>query len=578
MGQVRLSLAALFLIILGAVFAHSPEHASFLGDKRMPITTPGPLKPYSFAIRDTATLTASPDSIDDGQTVTVSWSGLDAGQNIDVIAVYCPYGSNNNPSDYLDTKTIGSQNKGSGSVTFSNLINMRCNYGFRYLRLDAETTILAESGSVTMRAGLNAPMHGRIALTGKSDEMRIMWTSNAAGPNVVRFGLQPGQYTHEVSGTNTTYTADMMCGLPSTLTAQQYFRNPGLFHDVLLTGLQPNTYYYYVFGSVTENLWSEEQTFRSAKIPSGSTGVRFVAYGDMGVDSVPRGMTTMERISEESSHTDFLLHFGDISYARGLGYVWEQFFHILEPISQRIPYMVSSGNHEYDHETGADKDPSGAGLGFHPTWGNYGDDSNGECSVPMYYRWHMPDNGKKNFWYSFDFGNIHILQMSTEHNYTRGSEQYEWIAQDLAQVDRSLTPFVVITGHRPMYTSENCTDDPRASDFPVAVHMREEFEDLLYKFKVDLGLWGHQHSYERSCPVYQEHCVSDGTVHIVVGTAGAGLEGGEFNLGNAKEWSKFTWVDWGYLRVTSDEKQLRTQLIANSDGSIVDEVFVPRKF
>jgi len=240
--------------------------------------------------------------------------------------------------------------------------------------------------------------------------------------------------------------------------------------------------------------------------------------------------------------------------------------------------MVSIGNHEYDHISGGDKDPSGAGLGFHPSWGNYGDDSQGECSVPMYYRFHMPENGFSLYWYSFNYGNVHIIMISTEHNYTRGGALYTWLEKDLKSVDRSQTPFVVLNGHRPMYTSENCSDDPTASDFFVSLHMQELFEDLLYKYQVDLALWGHQHSYERTCAVYNQKCVQDGTVHIVVGTAGAGLEPGQWNMGTYKEWSVFHWVDWGYLSVTTNENSLQLQLLSNEDNSVVDELVLNRKF
>ena len=49
--------------------------------------------------------------------------------------------------------------------------------------------------------------------------------------------------------------------------------------------------------------------------------------------------------------------------------------------------MVGVGNHEYDHTSGGEKDPSGAeGQGWHPSWGNYGVDSNGECGVPTVHR------------------------------------------------------------------------------------------------------------------------------------------------------------------------------------------------
>jgi hypothetical protein len=38
------------------------------------------------------------------------------------------------------------------------------------------------------------------------------------------------------------------------------------------------------------------------------------------------------------------------------------------------------------------------GTGFHPPWGNFGDDSSGECGVPLFNRFKMPDNGNSLFW------------------------------------------------------------------------------------------------------------------------------------------------------------------------------------
>ena len=64
------------------------------------------------------------------------------------------------------------------------------------------------------------------------------------------------------------------------------------------------------------------------------------------------GKTTALRVKEEALKHNFLLHFGDISYARGYGYIWEQYHLLIEPISSSLPYMVSIGNHEYCHLTG----------------------------------------------------------------------------------------------------------------------------------------------------------------------------------------------------------------------------------
>ena len=39
-------------------------------------------------------------------------------------------------------------------------------------------------------------------------------------------------------------------------------------------------------------------------------------------------------------------------------------------------------------------------------------------------------------WWSYDIGIIHLVGMSTEHNFSVGSAQYEFIEQDLQAVNR----------------------------------------------------------------------------------------------------------------------------------------------
>jgi len=50
--------------------------------------------------------------------------------------------------------------------------------------------------------------------------------------------------------------------------------------------------------------------------------------------------------------------------------------------------------------------------------------------------------------YAFDYGSIHFVLMSTEHNFTEGSPQYSFLESHLACVNRSVTPWVVFAGHR----------------------------------------------------------------------------------------------------------------------------------
>jgi acid phosphatase type 7 len=97
------------------------------------------------------------------------------------------------------------------------------------------------------------------------------------------------------------------------------------------------------------------------------------AYGDMGVTPIQSGArATIDRVRlrAEQNNVTAILHIGDISYARGIGALWEAYMDQIEETSARFAYMVGIGNHEYDHLTGGDKDPSkapGPG-GFRPIW------------------------------------------------------------------------------------------------------------------------------------------------------------------------------------------------------------------
>ena len=54
-------------------------------------------------------------------------------------------------------------------------------------------------------------------------------------------------------------------------------------------------------------------------------------------------------------------------------------------------------------------------------------------------------------YYSFDYGNVHMIALESEaQNF---SAQYDWLEQDLAQVNRTVTPWIIGFWHRPWYSS-----------------------------------------------------------------------------------------------------------------------------
>ncbi len=151
--------------------------------------------------------------------------------------------------------------------------------------------------------------------------------------------------------------------------------------------------------------------------------------------------------------------------------------------------------------------------------------------------------GVGNFWYSFDYGLAHFVALDCETdiafspewpfirdnpsgqptekqtfvtdsgpfgaidggNWRDNSahEQIQWLQKDLAAVDRSKTPWVIVMSHRPMYSSG-------VSSYQKNV--RAAFEAILLQYKVDIYLSGHIHWYERLLPLGANGVIDTGSI------------------------------------------------------------------
>ena len=99
-----------------------------------------------------------------------------------------------------------------------------------------------------------------------------------------------------------------------------------------------------------------------------------------------------------------------------------------------------------------------------------------------------------------------------------------------------------------------------------------EFEHILYANKVNLVLWGHYHSYQRTCPVYRKKCTPGAPTHIIVGTAGYILSPFPSFRDN---WSEFHTTHYGYGRVTvANQSALLWEWVKNLDGKVTDSVWL----
>ena len=356
------------------------------------------------------------------------------------------------------------------------------------------------------------PSQVHLALS--NNGMSVMWITTTNTTSNVIYGTDPTNLNlTTATATTTTYQASDMCGSPANNATT--FQSPGIIYtnemNLVAHKIPLSTEIYYQVGN--NKARSPIYTFHyGPKETNGTT--TFIAYGDMGTQGKNDPNST-QHILGHISDVDFILHVGDISYARGVASKWTAWFDEIEPIATKVPYHVCLGNHEYDYPKQI----------YKPWDWSYGKDSGGECGIPYNTRFKMPGpsfqtnkallKGSTNIYHSRNVGTIHFVLISSEHDSSKGSEQYVWLENDLKNVDRKITPWVVFGQHRPYY------GNTVARFLPENKQMRKQLEPLMMQYKVDLVLFGHIHQYQRTCRMVEYKCDARGPVYNVVGTAGA---------------------------------------------------------
>ena len=176
--------------------------------------------------------------------------------------------------------------------------------------------------------------------------------------------------------------------------------------------------------------------------------------------------------------------------------------------------------------------------------------------------------GSRNVYHSRNVGGVHFAMVSSEHDLSVGSEQYQWLSQDLAAVNRTATPWVVYAQHRPLY------GNTVARFLPENAIMRKALEPLLVKHRVDLVLLGHIHQYQRTCRMVKSKCDDTGPVYMVVGTAGATTQ---VPFLPKTKWMKVQSNLFGIAKVVAENRtHMNVKWFLDKDGTIGDQFFIQR--
>jgi len=312
----------------------------------------------------------------------------------------------------------------------------------------------------------------------------VAWATDTSGSSEVRYS------------TDTSYS--------QTATASTFTSDGKYWHSATVTGLTADTTYHYrvYTNGVDLTPWADV-TFHTAP-PDTATQVTFAALGDGRPNSKsdPPTQAAWDVANQMTQRNfDFAVHSGDIVQAGGVcsgSYSsWNQYlnayFNLYRDSIKDTPFFTAIGNHELSGGSSS--------CGYHAYTDVY----------------HLPENAgyfDKERYYSFDWGNVHVISLNTEQYYSAGGTQYNWLENDLQNTDRR---WIVVVFHRPPYSSGNHGSN---------TNLQNQLVPLFEQYGVDVVLNGHDHDYERTCPIKDDACTTiddGGVVYFVTGGAGAPL-------------------------------------------------------
>jgi hypothetical protein len=277
-------------------------------------------------------------------------------------------------------------------------------------------------------------------------------------------------------------------------------------HEVEITGLNPNTKYYYRVRTSDDVLVPEANDlyFKTSPVHGSSQKVRAWILGDPGTaNNNARSVRDAYYDYIDTAHTDMILFLGDNAYVDGTDaqYQLAVFENMYEDKLKNTVSWSTLGNHD-------------------------GHSADSETQTGPYYEiFTLPTAGESGgmasgteAYYSFDFANLHFIILdSYDSDRSIGGDMYDWCLSDL---QNTTAEWIVAIWHHPAYSKGSHDSDSENQ----LIQMRTNFLPLLESYGADIVLSGHSHSYERSYFINGHYDISDSfniAAHTV-GTNGSG--------------------------------------------------------
>ena len=236
------------------------------------------------------------------------------------------------------------------------------------------------------------------------------------------------------------------------------------YHSVTFENLLPDTLYAYRVGDGI--IWSEWFHFKTAS--KTAKPFSFLYVGDAQNFILELWSRLIRAGFSKAPDASFIIHAGDLVSEAHSERQWHEWFTAGGWIHGMLPSVPVPGNHEYrplSNATEADKTKN--------------------LSVQLKPQFTLPENGPKNLsetTYFFDYQDTRFILLNSN---TNQQEQVPWLESVLKDNPNKWT---IVTFHHPIFSTANERDNQE---------LREMWKPLLDKYKVDLVLQGHDHTYAR---------------------------------------------------------------------------------
>jgi hypothetical protein len=252
-------------------------------------------------------------------------------------------------------------------------------------------------------------------------------------------------------------------------------------HSYTITNLEPGAKYHYL---VTCGSGEYEGSFHAAP-PAGADSVKILVYGDTRTYPFDHDAVNAEMINTYTYDPDY------------------------QTLSLFVGNWVTCSENEDDwtseffNENALNTKEFQANVPINGCKGNHEGDGN------LYYKY-WPYPYVDNFYWSFDYGPIHVAVVDQSTSYRSGSMQYNWLVNDLATSDK---PWKFILLHEPGWSAGGNGNNKDVQD---------HIQTLCLEYGVDIVIAGQNHFYARA--------EVDGIRHITTGGGGAPLYSCDENL------------------------------------------------